>query len=130
MGEREWAYALTKHGPILAKRGRAVKRRFLRRIRKDYPAHWRALLGTNALVSEYEQSPGKLLRFVEALATAAASTDDLAATTNLAAISSAPAFYANPNAYQPETRRAAAEALLKLGPNGRRALADSFSEEH
>jgi len=103
---------------------------FLQRIRNDYPAHWPSLLGTNIIVKDYVEAPDKLLRFVEELGAALAGTDDFAATTNLAAITSRPPFYANTNVYHPEILRAAAEALIKIGPDGRRALADSFSEDH
>jgi len=103
---------------------------FLRRIREAYPEHWGALLGANIIVSDYVQAPEKLLRFVEALGTALAGTDDLTASTCLAAITSDPAFHANTNAYRPEILRAAAGALIKIGPKGRQALADSFSEGH
>ena len=116
--------------------GRAFKTKldrdvfFLRRIREAYPAQWGALLDANIIVSDYVQAPEKLLRFVEALGTALAGTDDVAASTSLAAITSDPAFYANTNAYRPEILRAAAGALIKIGPRGRQALADSFSEGH
>jgi hypothetical protein len=103
---------------------------FLRRMRVDYPAHWSPLLGANITVSDYIQAPAKLLRFVQALETATAGTDDRAASTNLAAITSDPVFYANTNVYRPEILRAAASALIQIGPNGRGALSDSFNEHH
>jgi hypothetical protein len=103
---------------------------FLRRMRENYPAHWSPLLGANITVNDYVQAPAKLLRFVQALGAAAAGTDDRAASTNLAAITSDPVFYANTNAYRPEILRAAASALIEIGPGGRRALADSFTEHH
>ena len=103
---------------------------FLRRIREHYPAYWPSLLAANIIVTEYEQAPEKLLHFVLELGVAVANTDDLCAVTNLATITSDPAFYANTNAYRPEIQRAAAEALLKIGARGAQALADSFSEIH
>jgi hypothetical protein len=103
---------------------------FLRRVRENYPAHWSPLLGANITVNDYVQAPAKLLRFVQALGAATAGTDDQAASTNLAAITSDPVFYANTNAYRPEILRAAASALIEIGPSGRRALADSFTEHH
>jgi len=103
---------------------------FLRRVREGYPAHWSPLLAANITVKDYVQAPAKLLRFVEALGAATAGTDDRAASTNLAAITSDSVFYANTNAYRPEILRAAASALIEIGPSGRRALADSFNERH
>jgi hypothetical protein len=103
---------------------------FLRRIREHYPAYWPSLLGANIIVSDYEQAPDKLLHFVKELGVAVENTGDLCATTNLAPITYDPAFYANTNAYRPEIQRAAADALLKIGPRGARALAESFSESH
>lgn len=103
---------------------------FLRRVRESYPAHWSPLLGANITVNDYVQAPAKLLRFVQALGVATAGTDDRAASTNLAAITSDPAFYADTNAYRPEILRAAASALIEIGPGGRKALADSFNEHH
>jgi hypothetical protein len=103
---------------------------FLRRMRVGYPAHWSPLLGANITVTDYVRDSAKLLRFVEALGAATAGTDDRAASTNLAAITSDPVFCANTNAYRPEILRAAASALIQIGPRGRRALADSFNEHH
>lgn len=103
---------------------------FLRRIRESYPAHWPSLLEANIDAKSYVVTPDKLLRFIEGLGAAIAGTDDLAATTNLAAITSDPIFYANTNAYRPEILRAAASTLIRIGPRGRLALANSFSETH
>jgi hypothetical protein len=103
---------------------------FLRQIRDRYPSQWSPLLAANIVVSDYELEPDKLLHFVEALGTVAAGTDDLAASTHLAAVASDPAFYANTNAYRPGILRAAAGALIKIGPTARQALAASFCEEH
>lgn len=103
---------------------------FLRRIRKDYPAYWAPLLGANILASDYELAPEKLLRFVEEPGAATANTDDLITATNLAAITSNPVFYANTNVYRPRILRAAATALINIGPAGRTELADAFSEGH
>jgi hypothetical protein len=103
---------------------------FLRRIREQYPVYWPSLLGANIIVIDYELAPDKLLHFVQELGVAVESTDDLCAITNLATIMSDTAFYANTNAYRPEILRAAAEALLKIGPRGAQELAESFSESH
>jgi hypothetical protein len=103
---------------------------FLKRIREDYATHWPALLSANITINDYVVAPGKLLRFIEALGTAIAGTDDLVAATNLAVITADPSFYANSDAYRPEILRAAALVLIQIGPKGRRALADSFNENH
>jgi hypothetical protein len=103
---------------------------FLRRIREHYPAYWPSLLAANIIATDYELAPDKLLHFVQELGVALENTDDLCAITNLATITSDPAFYANTNAYRPEILGAAAESLLKIGPRGAQALADSFSESH
>ncbi len=103
---------------------------FLQRVRGAYPAHWSSLLGANITVKDYVQAPDKLLRFVQALGAATTVTEDRAASTNLAVIISDPVFYANTNAYRPEILRAAAAALIQIGLNGRRMLADSFNEAH
>jgi hypothetical protein len=103
---------------------------FIRRIRENYPVHWPSLLEANIDTKSYVVTPDKLLRFIEELGTAIAGTDDLAAITNLTAITSDPIFYANTNAYRPEILRAAASTLIRIGPRGRLALANSFSETH
>jgi hypothetical protein len=103
---------------------------FLRGVRERFPASWSALIEANITVRDYVQAPEKLLRFIEELGTATAGTSDLIASTNLAAIVSDPAFYANTNAYRPEIQQAAALTLIRIGPNGIQALARSFSEEH
>ena len=103
---------------------------FLRRVRESYSAHWSPLLRANITVNDYVQAPTKLLQFVQALGAATAGTDDRTASTNLAAITSDPVFYANTNVYRPEILRAAASALIQIGPIGRQALADSFNEHH
>jgi hypothetical protein len=103
---------------------------FLKRIRESYPAHWSALLGANIILGDYVQAPDKLQRFVEELGAATAGTDDPSASTMLATLASDPVFYANTNAYRPMILRAAAAALIGIGPKGREALARSFSQEH
>ena len=103
---------------------------FLRRIHESYSSYWPALLDVNISVRDYVLAPDKLLRFVEELGAAMADTDDLTVSKHLAAVTSDPAFYANTNAYRPEILRAAASALIQIGPSGRRALAASFSENH
>jgi len=103
---------------------------FLRRIQESYSAHWPGLLSANIVLTDYVQAPDKLLRFVDELGTAMADTDDLATITNLAAITSDPAFYANTNAYRPGILQSATWALIRIGPRGRQALAGSFTENH
>lgn len=101
---------------------------FLKRIRRDFSDHWPSLLEANINLQDYLSAPDKLLRFVNELGSAAAQTDDAAAITNLRAITSDPRYYANPDAYRPEVLRSAASALIKIGPKGREALAETFTE--
>src|SRR5215813_3625776 len=96
---------------------------FLRSIHDHHRQHWAALLQANITPDEYVRSPAKLLRFVDELGHAMSDRNDLAASTNLALLTSNEAFYANTNAYHPEILRAAAQALIKIGPSGRKALA-------
>lgn len=103
---------------------------FLRSIHDRYPTHWPELLAANISVNEYIFSPEKLLRFINELGAAMAGRDDPGAITNLAAIPGSAAYYANTNTYHPEILRAAAQALIGFGPNGRKALAAAFSVEH
>jgi hypothetical protein len=103
---------------------------FLRAIHDRYAAHWPELLAANISVNEYVFSPEKLLRFINELGAAMAGRDDPGAITNLAAIPGSVAYYANTNTYHPEILRAAAQALIGFGPNGRKALAAAFSVEH
>jgi hypothetical protein len=103
---------------------------FLKTIRESYPAQWAPLLGANILESDYVLAPDKLQKFVEELGAAVEGTGDLVAVTNLAVITSEPSFYANTNAVRPGILRAAARALIGIGPSGRQVLADSFSESH
>jgi hypothetical protein len=103
---------------------------FLQQIRQKYPEHWSSLLQANISVRDYEAAPEKLLRFIQELGSMAAGSDDGIAITNLWLITSFPVFYADPNAYRPEILRAAATALIGIGPQGRRALAAAFSESH
>jgi hypothetical protein len=74
--------------------------------------------------------PTSCCDFIEELGTAVADTDDETAIGSLSLITSDPVFYANTNVYRPEILSAAARALLEIGPKGRRALADSFNENH
>jgi hypothetical protein len=103
---------------------------FLRAVRERYPADWPSLVGANIIISDYVQAPDKLARFVEELGTAMAASDDVVAVTNLASVISDPAFYANPDAYRPEILRATALALIRIGPHGRKELANSFNDNH
>ncbi len=103
---------------------------FLRRIHDSYPAHWPGLLSANIIVEDHVHAPDKLLRFVDEVGAAMAETDNPVAVTNLSPIVSNPVFYANTNAYRPGVLQAAAWALIKIGPRGREALAEAFTEEH
>jgi hypothetical protein len=103
---------------------------FLRAIQEKYPAQWRPLLEANITVDDYVQSPDKLLRFINELAIAMRDRDDLAACLNLARVISNKEFFGNTNAYRPELLQAAAQALIQIGPNGRKALAAAFNQDH
>lgn len=103
---------------------------FLQAIHDRYPSQWPALLDANINVTEYEQSPAKLLRFIDELGTAMAGRNDPEASARLALITSDKSFFANTNGYVPEIQKTAARVLIKIGPNGRKALAASFSESH
>lgn len=103
---------------------------FLRAIHDNYSSQWPALLDANINLTEYVQSPDKMLRFVNEAGVAMADRNDPVASGRLASITSDPNFFANANAYHPEIVRAAAEALIKIGEVGRKALAASFTESH
>lgn len=103
---------------------------FLQAIHNRYRSQWPALLEANINVTEYVQSPAKLLRFIDELGSAMAGRNDSEASARLALITSDKNFYANTNGYVPEILRAAARSLMKIGPNGCKALAASFSESH
>ena len=103
---------------------------FLRAIRDRYPEHWPELLEANITERDYIQSPSKLLRFVQELGEAMRDRDDPAAIKSLATLTSDEKFFTNINAYHPEILNVAAQALMQSGPNGRKALAASFSESH
>jgi hypothetical protein len=103
---------------------------FLRSIQERYPSHWAALLQANITVEEYVRAPVKLLRFINELGAAMEGRNDLTASTNLALLTSDESVYANTNLYHPEILRAAAQALIGIGPNGRKALATCFTEQH
>lgn len=103
---------------------------FLRAIRSGYPQHWSALLEANINEQQYIQFPDKLERFINELALATQGQDDPTAIATLRMITSDKKFYTNINEYHPEVLRAAARALIKMGPAGRKALADCFTESH
>lgn len=103
---------------------------FLRAIHDRYPTQWPALLQANITVEDYVQAPDKLLRFVNELAIAMRDRNDSVASANLARITSDKNFFANTNAYHPEILQAATQALIAIGPDGRKALAGSFSQDH
>jgi len=103
---------------------------FLRAIHDRYSARWPDLLVANITLKDYLLSPEKLLRFVGELGEAMRGQNDPDACANLALITGDDAFYANTNGYHPEIIRAAAQALIKIGPAGRKALASSFTVIH
>ena len=103
---------------------------FLRAIHDNYSSQWPALLDANINLTEHIQSPDKMLRFVGEVGIAMADRNDRVASARLALITSDPDFFANTNAYHPEIVRVAAEALIKIGEVGRKALASSFTESH
>jgi hypothetical protein len=101
---------------------------FLRQIRERYSTYWPSLLAVNITVGEYVVTPEKLRRFVEEAGVAGEGSDDPAAIASLASIVSEPAFYTN--ATQPEVQEAVVTSLIKIGPNGRLALTNAFSQAH
>jgi hypothetical protein len=101
---------------------------FLRAIHDHFAAHWPDLLEANISVGNYVLYPSRLLRFVDELGKAMRDQNDPAACTNLATITGDADFYANTNVSHPEIVRAAAGALIDIGPNGRKALASAFTE--
>jgi hypothetical protein len=103
---------------------------FLQAICVRYPSQWPDLLLANLTVQDYVMDPAKLTRFISELSAAMEGRNDLVASTNLAVITSDPGFYANTNAYRPDILKAAAQALMRIGPNGRTALAGSFTRQH
>jgi hypothetical protein len=103
---------------------------FLQAIHDRYAPHWPDLVEANFTVNDYVLSPDKMLRFINELGEAMRGRDDPAACTNLAMITGDATFYANTNVYHPEILQAAARALIKLGPAGRKALAATFTESH
>lgn len=103
---------------------------FLQAIHDRYPSHWSDLLQANITLNDYVLSPEKLLRFVNELGDAMRGRNDPTACTNLALITTDPSFYTNTDIYRPEILQAAARALIKIGPNGRKALTASFTENH
>ena len=103
---------------------------FLQAIHDRYASQWPALLAVNITPDEYAHSTAKLLRFVNALGDAMKGRDDPVACTNLAAIIGDPSFNANTNGYYPDIQRAAAHALIGIGPTGRKTLAAAFTENH
>lgn len=103
---------------------------FLRAIHDRYASYWPALLEANITEQDYIEAPAKLLQFVNELGAAMRDGNDPVAAANLALITSDRRFFTNINAYHPEIVRAAAEALIGIGSNGRKALALSFSESH
>jgi len=103
---------------------------FLRAIHDRYPDQWPALLEANITVDDYVQSPDKLLRFINELAIAMRDRDDSVSCSNLARVVSDKDFFANTNAYRAELLQASAQALIQIGPNGRKALAAAFNQDH
>ena len=103
---------------------------FLQSIHDRYASYWPDLLGANITLTDYTLAPEKLLRFVNELGEAMRDRNDATACTNLAPITGDPSFYANATVSRPEIIKAAALALIKIGPDGRKALASAFSVDH
>jgi hypothetical protein len=103
---------------------------FLRAIHDHYPDKWPALLEANITVDDYIRSPDKLLRFINELAIAMRDRDDPTTCANLARVISDKDFFANTNAYRPEIQQTVAQVLIQSGPNGRKALAAAFNQDH
>jgi len=103
---------------------------FLRAIHDHYSDHWSDLLEANIIVNDYVLSPAKFQRFVDELGEAMRGQNDPDACKNLALITGNEEFYGGNNAYRPEIFQAAARALIKIGPDGRKALARAFTESH
>jgi hypothetical protein len=103
---------------------------FLRAIHDRYNSHWPALLEANITEQDYLLAPVKLQRFIDEVGAAMRDTDDSVAITNLASLTSDTKFFTDINSYNPEVLNAAAQALMLIGPNGRKALADTFNEGH
>lgn len=103
---------------------------FLHAIHDRYPQHWQALVEANINEQLYIQAPDKMIRFINQLAEAMVDNDDPTSIASLRAVTTNRLFYTNINAYHPEVLRAAARALIKIGPAGRKALAEAFSESH
>jgi hypothetical protein len=103
---------------------------FLRAIHDRYASHWPDLLEANITLGDYVLSPEKFQRFVDELGEAMRDRDDPTACSNLARITSDPEFYANTNVSRPEIIRAAARALIKIGPAGQETLAAAFTPDH
>ena len=101
---------------------------FLRQIRERYPTYWPSLLAVNITGGDYVVTPEKLRRFVEEAGVAGEGSDDPVAVASLASIVSAPAFYTN--ASQVEVQQAVVASLIQIGPKGKLALADAFSQAH
>ena len=103
---------------------------FLRSIHDRYHDHWIDLLEANLTLSDFVLAPAKQLRFVNELGEAMRGRNDPEACLRLALITGDPAFYANTNVSRPEILKAAAQALIKIGPAGRQALASTFTVDH
>jgi len=103
---------------------------FMRSIHDRYHDHWGDLLAANLTLNDFTVAPEKLLRFVTELGEAMGGKDDAEACAQLAEITGDPTFYANPDVSRPEIVKAAAKALIKIGPAGRKALLATFSLEH
>src|SRR6185437_2490957 len=103
---------------------------YLHAIHDHYAAQWPILLEGNINEGVYIREPAKLLRFIDELGMAMRDQDDAASITNLTRVTSHPRFFTNINDYHPEILEATAQALMALGPHGRKALADSFSINH
>jgi hypothetical protein len=101
---------------------------FLRQIRERYPAQWPSLLAVNITVGDYVVESEKLRRFVEEAGVAGENTDDPSSCASLAGMVTNTEFYTNIS--RPEIQEAAALSLIEIGPTGRLALANAFTQTH
>ncbi len=103
---------------------------FLQAIHDRYNPHWSDLIEANITLQDYVLSPDKLGRFIYELGEAMRDRNDRVACVNLALITGDITYYGVTNTYHPEIFQAAARALIKIGPYGRKALASAFTEAH
>jgi len=103
---------------------------FMQAIHDRYHDHWANLLEANITLNDYTLAPEKMQRFVDELGEAMRDRNDPDAISYLAPVINDPSFYAGSNVYHAEILQSAAKALIKIGPDGRKALAGAFTEVH